>query len=316
MVLRKKYKYNKEKFTPSTKVLKNRLTEHRLLLKKKMVKKIQVIRKKSKSNKLKDPLVQQKLIWTIGHCMTLIAGTLFAISAITRVLQFYRYRSWKWLFLRVNKSYHFFPGNRWYHHLLRFTPQLMYRLSLIGVFLSIAVTSIQNWDGVVPTWYDLLASLNFQGGLIALMWFVAPRKSLYRILPFILLSFLHLLNRKNEFCDDPEVRKKKDEEFTVKYRYLLHTIVFSEIITMLSLFFDALLMQDGTAGVLLVIYGSLYWLRLNFSLYAQVNVLRILTVAEGKVPPKYRNKVELARRFVFVKMKEHEERLGRGIKSS
>ena len=55
-------------------------------------------------------------------------------------------------------------------------------------------------------------------------------------------------------------------------------------------------------------YVGIYWLRLNFSPYAQVAVLELLVKFEKYVPKKYRDKWQVIKNLIYMKMKEHEKR--------
>lgn len=267
---------------------------------------IQVIRKKGKKVG-RDSSKNLEVLWTIGHGLTIVCGLLFTLTYFYHVLFFFKYRNWKWLFLRENKHYSFIHGTRWYHYLIRWTPQILFRLSLCGVFITNCITMKQNWSGLKPTWYDLLSAENFQAMLIAALWFVGGGKSFYKLLPFMGLSFLHLKNKKYEFTIQDEA-DAKDKEFSVKHRHLLHWIAYSEVFIVVTLLLDSLLMKNGTSGFMLVIYSSIYWLRLNFSPYAQVTILRILAKFDKKIPPKHKEKWDTIKRFIYAKIREREMR--------
>ncbi|QHS73344.1 uncharacterized protein SPAR_G02540 [Saccharomyces paradoxus] len=270
-----------------------------------MAKTIEVIRKKDpKKKNQSDPLAKQKLIWKIGHALTLVFGLLFSITYFYHVLIFFKYRSWKWLFLRVNKNYSFIQSKRWYMKLLSWGPQIMYRLSLIGVFMSESVTMQQNWVGLNPTWNDLLSSENFHTLLIACLWFFGGGKSFYKILPYMILSYLHLTKMNYELNADKEERIP----LTPRDKKMLHLLAYSELFVILALTLDTVLFKTGTSGFMLVIYVGIYWLRLNFSPYAQVAVLELLVKSEKYVPKKYRGKWQVIKNFVYMKMKEHGKR--------
>ncbi|CCF58971.1 hypothetical protein KAFR_0F03750 [Kazachstania africana CBS 2517] len=270
-----------------------------------MTRTIQVIRKKSEAKNLSDPLQRQKLAWTIGHVLTLGCGVLFSVTYFFHVLLFFKYRSWKWLFLRANKGYSIIHGGRWYHHVLRGSPTILFRLSLIGVFVTWAVTFIQDYQGSNPTWNDLLGVENFQALLIALLWFVGGGRSFYKLLPFMILSYMHLINKNNEFKKDS---KDEDVKVTRENVKLLHLIAYSEVLVAVTLLLDAILFKTGTSGFMFVIYCCIYWLRLNFSPYAQVTLLRILSKFDKKIPPAHKHKWNTVKKFFFMRMKQHEKR--------
>lgn len=262
---------------------------------------IKVIEKKSGKKKL-DAVQIQQYIWLAGHAMTLVFGVIFSITYIFHVLLFFKYRSWKWLYLRVNKSYSIIGGHRWYHSLLRWSPQIMYRLALIGVFLSCGVTSYQNWYGLNPQWYEILSAENFQCLMIAGLWTLG-RKSIYKLTPFMIISYMHLSNWKEE----TKGLENKDE-ISKKNAKILRALAITEIIVAFALALDALLFKDGSSGISLVIYLGIYWLRINFSPYVQITVLRILNKFDQRVPPKYKEHWSIVEKFIFMKMDEHRQR--------
>lgn len=269
-----------------------------------MARTIKVIKKKTnKFGKKTDPITIQRAVWTVGHSIVLICGLLFSLTYFFHVLFFFKYRSWKWLFLRINHNYSIIKGQRWYHSLLRFVPELLYRTSLIGVFMASGVTMVQNWSGLKPTWYDLLSAPNFQTTLIAALWFIAGGKSFYKLLPFMIISFMHLSNRKTEF---EKADKETFNELTLKNKTLLQVLAYSEAFTVFTLLLDTLLLKTGTSGFLFVFYTCIFWLRLNFEPYTQVTVLRFLAKLDKKIPPKYATYWETIRRFIYSKYRELE----------
>lgn len=263
--------------------------------------KVKVIRKKN--HNIADPLSKQKLLWTLGHGMTVVCGALFSLMSICQILLFFKYRNWKWLFLRENVGYSLIKGHKWYHFILRHSPFIMYKLSLIGVFISYTVTMLQNWKGVDPTWNDLLASQNFQSILIALLWFLTGGKSIYKLIPFMVLGTLHMTNRKNEFNG-----VDNHKEFTKQYRPYLNIVAYSELFTMFRLLLDTILMRTGTSGFTFVIYVGIYWLRLNYSTYAQATVVQIIKIVDDKIPKKVSPFWEGFKKYLSIKMSECIER--------
>ncbi|SCU90729.1 LANO_0D09758g1_1 [Lachancea nothofagi CBS 11611] len=259
-----------------------------------------IIRKKSKAKV--DPLARQKVVWTIGHCLTLGLGVIYALFYLYQCLTSYRYRSWKTLFL-IAKPPHNKPTT-WSRWLWRLMPQLTYRLSLVGVLASHAVTSYQNWSTLNPSWYDLLSKENFQSILIATLWLFS-RASLFKLVPFVLISFLHLTVKDHtENAQEVEEEKSKDVKPADTTATILHIIAYSELIVAVALIFDTLTLRDGTAGFVLVLYMSVYWLRLNFSPYAQETLLRLVLKADKNVPPKYEPQWKEVKQFLYLRMGE------------
>lgn len=265
----------------------------------------QVIRKKEKSKPEEvNPLEKQKLLWTIGHVATVILGTAFSVTYFYHVLFFYKYRQWKWLFLRVNRSYAYANGNSWTSTFIGYIPQILYRTSLMGFLLAGYISESQLWSGTSPKWYDLLCSEGFQSISMAAVWLLGGRKSFYRLFPFMVISYLHLINRKYEFQGD----KKATEAATLKNAMLLQLIAYFEFFIAFVLLADTLLLKDGTSGFSTIFYIGLLWLRLNFSQYTQITALKLLKRIDKHVPAKHKRLLEVAENFMFYKMKENEKR--------
>lgn len=263
---------------------------------------VQIIKKKDLKKK-RDPLKDERNLWLAGHCMTLGFGLLFTITYLFHVLLFFKYRSWKWLFLRINKNYHFIAGNRWYHSIIRFMPRVFYRMALLGSITALSVTMYQNWASVNPQWYEMLSSENFQNMLIAAMWFFLGRRSFYRLFPYMVLSFLHLTNWQDEIKGTVQ-----NEKVTKRNVHLLRIMAYSELVVLLALTMDCILLKDGTSGICLVIYLAFYWLRINFSPYAQATILDVLAHLDHHVPPKYRPQWNKIKEFMHAKNEARQRR--------
>ncbi|KAL3235200.1 hypothetical protein RNJ44_02988 [Nakaseomyces bracarensis] len=263
--------------------------------------KIKVIRKKN--HNAIDPLKKQKLLWSAGHGLTVGCGLLFSIMYMLQFLLFFKYRNWKWLFLRENVGYSFIKGQRWYHSIIRQSPLLLYKTSLIGVFISYSITMIQNWKGVDPTWNDLLASQNFQSMLIALLWFLTGGKSIYKLAPFMVLASLHFLNQKNEFNG-----VDNHDEFTRKYRPYLNIVAYAELFTIARLLIDTLVMRTGTSGFTFVFYLGIYWLKLNYSTYAQATLVQVIKLVDDKIPKQANPVWNAFKKYLSIKISECIER--------
>ncbi|CCH62071.1 hypothetical protein TBLA_0G01240 [Henningerozyma blattae CBS 6284] len=315
---------------------------------------IKVIRKRTAKSKI-DPLSKQRLIWLAGHAVTLIFGTIFSIMYFHKILFFFRYYNWRYLFLIRYSKKRNLERNILKKFIERFLTTIIYKLALIGFFTSGVITLKQDWDGLNPTWYDLLSSENFQYLMITTLWILTPNNSFYRILPFLLLSFMHLRYHDFEFTIPlrpkstnpttkiPTVKKDsnseqskntpketpqsipktgsqedtkeklniaatEEEQISLDNYHLLDFISYCEIAVVISLLLDSFLMQDGTSGFCLIIYLGIYWLRLQFSQYAQTAILRVLTKFDRFIPAHYVKYWEETKRFVYHKLKENEKR--------
>ncbi|AEY95091.1 FABR032Wp [Eremothecium gossypii FDAG1] len=262
-----------------------------------MVKK-EVIRKKRKPQQ--DPVVRQKLIWTVGHVMTLTCGLIFTCACVYNVLFFYRHWGWSrllpsWLVpsrLLSFSKYGLVPHHGIGYWAAKTGVPASYRLALVGVLLSHGVTSWQNWARLNPTYYDLLSKDNFQNLLIATLWLFS-RSSFYKLVPFIITSYLHLTKKQSA----------SDDETTKQNSMLLHLIAYSELVVLISLLWDTLLFR-GASGFALVFYLAIYWLKLNFSPYVQTTVLRILSKLKRVVPASQRERWDAVQDFLLRKLRE------------
>lgn len=262
---------------------------------------IKIIRKKQKAKA--DPVAKQKLIWTVGHAVTLVCGVVFSLYCLYCMVFFYRYRSWKTLFLLAKSQSNTGNTSR-LKLLLKWAPLICYRVSLMGVFASYGIGTWQNWSELSPSYYDLLSDENFQSILIALLWMFS-RASLYKLLPFMITSYLHLTSKK-QVVQNANDEKKNTESKSTDIQ-LLHFIAYSEIIVAVTILFDALMFKDGTSGFVLVLYLSIYWLRINFSPYVQMTFLRLLVKLDKKIPPKHKEKWEKVKQFFYARLQEDEE---------
>ncbi|SCW00059.1 LAFE_0B08548g1_1 [Lachancea fermentati] len=251
-----------------------------------------LIRKKEKAKK--DPLALQRVVWTAGHAITLVCGGVYAVFYLFQLLTCYRYRSWKTLFLIARPPPREPAG--WLLWLWRLTPQLVYRLSLVGVITAYTVSNYQSWVQLNPTWYDLLSKENFQSILIATLWLFS-RASLFKLVPFLLNSYLHLTVKKDV----------NEQEATLKNKQILHVMAYSELVIIGTLLWDTLTFKDGTSGFVLVLFLGIYWLRLNFSPYAQVTLLRILLRIDKKVPASKKKQWEDIKNFLYLRIEENKK---------
>jgi hypothetical protein len=83
-----------------------------------------------------------------------------------------------------------------------------------------------------------------------------------------------------------------DVAVLLKYQTPLSDIIaFSEILIFFSLFFETLLFRVGS-GFALIFYLGFYWLRVNFSPYTQVYILRIVQTIDDKIISKQKPEIQ------------------------
>lgn len=191
----------------------------------------------------KEPLPLKRYIWLGGHAFTLFFGGLFLIFYVLQFLRFFK--NWYWI------------------------PEILYSLALIGVISSYTVTTLTTFGNVIPGYHTLLATLNFQNLILACVWLIT-RRSGFKLLPYYLVAVLQMADH---FKVDAVM--KFDETIS-------EIIAFSETFIFVTLTFDTLLFR-GTSGYALVIYCVFYWIRLNFSPYTQVYILRLTHLVDEKI---------------------------------
>lgn len=271
-----------------------------------MVGTISVIRKRSAKSK-KDPLFKQKVLWTAGHFLCLICGLYFTLGYFFQVLLFFKYRDWHYLYLR-RSTYSMIEGTGWKKALNRMSWKIAYKLAFLGFGTSGWITMHQNWHGMNPTWYDLLGSENFQYLMIDALWILSPNSSFYRLLPFMILSYVHLSSKDFEFTVPAGSDQKKEDKISMANAHTLDLVAYSELFVVVALLLDVIFMKDGSSGLCMTIYLSIYWLRLQFSPYVQTAVLRILLKLDVIVPPPYQKTWDRIKQFVYAKLKEKKAR--------
>lgn len=188
---------------------------------------------------VKPPKSNDKTLWLVGHLTTIVCGTLYAMYYMQRKSQ----------------------G--------KLIPFIAYKLALCGIWLSysIAIKSQFNVKSL-PHYSTLIATENFQYLLLSILWFF-NRNSLFKILPYMIISLLHLATKFNL-------------DAVLKFEKQLNVfLLYNELFLIFLLFIDTLLLR-GTSGYGLVVYCMFMWLRIlqnentRFFLYANLKKLDTL----------------------------------------
>lgn len=174
-----------------------------------------------------------KPLWLAGHVMTLFFGVLYALFYVQRKSQ----------------------G--------RLVPWCCYKLTLAGIWLSYAI-SIQSQFNIksLPHYTSLIATENFQFLLLSIFW-AFNRSSLFKILPFLIISLLQLATA---FKLDAVLKCE---------RILCGVLLYNSMFLLLLLLVDTLLLR-GTSGYGLMVYVLFMWLRIlqsentRFFIYSQL----------------------------------------------
>ncbi|GMM45569.1 hypothetical protein DAPK24_021440 [Pichia kluyveri] len=194
-------------------------------------KKLRKINKPKKSN--------EKTLWLVGHSITLFFSILYMMYYVQR----------------KSKT-----------HLV---PWLAYKFALMGVWLSYTISLNTQYNlKSLPHYGSLIATENFQYLLLSVVWFF-NRSSLFKILPYTILSILHI---SNNFKLNAVLKQEK---------LFAYIILYNELFLFPVLFVDTILLK-GTSGYGLVIYTMFVWLRIlqnenaRFFLYDNVTKLDVL----------------------------------------
>lgn len=172
----------------------------------------------------KQPLHEniKKMVWLTGHISVVVFGL---ISILFQVL---------WL------------PNKWYLN------SICYRLALIGAMAALAATASHKFGlRNLPSISALLAHQNFQYLVLAAAWCVTF-KSVFKLLPYLLLSILQLSLLKHV-----SVVLKQLE-------FLASVIAYNELLLIAYLLLRTLFFRN-TSGYQLVLVVTFYWLRILFN---------------------------------------------------
>lgn len=218
----------------------------------------------------------KKYVWLSGHSLTLLCGGLYFGLYIAK----YIFR------------------NKWY-----WIPRISYRLSFIGVIMAYSITVLTTFGTIIPNYYTLLATENFQNLLLAFVWLIS-RPSAFKLAPFYIISILQFSDKFNV----KPVLKIQDS--------LVDLITISEVVVFVALIFDTLIFR-GTSGYALVIYTGFYWLRINFSPYTQTFILKVIRGIDEKImakqSPKIQEKWQKAKDFVEFRREQTRKAIAKGL---
>ncbi|CAK9437379.1 uncharacterized protein LODBEIA_P17570 [Lodderomyces beijingensis] len=161
-------------------------------------------------------------VWLAGHTTSLVFGT---ISLIFQVF---------WL---PNKFY---------------INSISYRLALLGGFIALTATFSHKFGlHFLPPIATLLSHQNFQYMILAIVW-CFTFKSVFKIVPFFLISLLHLGSMKKVHA----VEKRQD--------FLASLIAYDELALILILVLRTLFFRNSS-GFQLVLFLIFYWLRILYN---------------------------------------------------
>lgn len=205
--------------------------------------------KKILRKKVKQPFPILKYAWLGGHGVTIAFSIIYFLYYFTR---------------------------RSHSSIIAF---LSYKLAICGVWSSYTASILSQFNKKsLPSYYVLLATVNFQYLLLSVLWFF-NRSSAFKILPFLIVSILQLSLKFN-------IKPILSMDSTLKL-----VIAYDEIFLFVILFFDTLLLR-GTSGFGLVIYAMFFWLRMLYSESTRYLVFSVLIKFDGLVSKIKNEKVQ------------------------
>ncbi|OUM52366.1 hypothetical protein BVG19_g1548 [[Candida] boidinii] len=205
--------------------------------------------KKILRKKVKQPFPLKKYAWLVGHGVTIVFSIIYFSYYFTR---------------------------RSHSSIIAF---LSYKLAICGVWSSYTASILSQFNKKsLPSYYVLLATVNFQYLLLSILWFF-NRASAYKILPFFIVSVLQL---SLKFNVQPILSMDSQLKLVIAY---------DEIFVFVILFFDTLLLR-GTSGFGLVIYAMFFWLRMLYSESTRFLVFSVLIKFDGVISKVQNEKVQ------------------------
>ncbi|GMM34414.1 hypothetical protein DASC09_017390 [Saccharomycopsis crataegensis] len=181
-------------------------------------------KRKILQKKKPEPKNYTKLLWTIGHVLALISGLVFIY------IYFVHFKSRRGLYSMI-----------------------AYRASLIGSILAYTMSIFSKFGLSMPNFFALITTENFQYLLLCVVW-VFTRSSVFKIAPYIIISFLQLSKQFNLIGKYPKSLVKG----------LAMMISYNELMVVAVLLVNTLMMR-GTSGFALVTFLLFYWLRIVYS---------------------------------------------------
>ncbi|CAI5755736.1 unnamed protein product [Candida verbasci] len=160
--------------------------------------------------------------WLLGHCFTLIFGTISFIFQI------------------------FWLPNKWYIN------SICYRLSLLGSITALTATFSHKFGlHWLPPIATLMSHQNFQYLVLAIIWCFSF-KSIFKIIPYYILSLLHLS------------QMKKIDIIMKHTSFLASIIAYDELFLIIYLILRTLFFRNAS-GYQLTIFLIFYWLRILYN---------------------------------------------------
>ncbi|CCE81764.1 Piso0_002433 [Millerozyma farinosa CBS 7064] len=156
---------------------------------------------------------------------------------------------------------------------------ISYRLSLFGAVMALGATISRKYGfSYLPSFSTLVAQQNFQFSVLACIW-VFTFKSIFKLLPFLIISTLQLASEKNI---EPILKQSGE---------LASLIAFDELFLIFYLLIRTIFFRN-TSGFQLVIFLVFYWLRIMFNDETRTLFRTIVARLDGKVSGVKNEKVQ------------------------
>lgn len=212
------------------------------------------------------------IVWIAGHAISLVFGLLFF------GIYYFHYR-----------------------HRRSLVSKLFYRLSLFGSISAYSATVVSKFGITSPNFYALITTENFQYLLLAVVW-LFTRAVVFKLAPYVVISFLHLSKHYNLVGKYPKSVVKG----------LASAISYNELALVLVLSWDTLLFR-GTSGFALVIFLMFYWLRIVYSESTNLFFSDVTEVIDqriiGKCPESIQDHFHSLVRAAEIKKQKHSQAL-------
>ncbi|KAK6201486.1 uncharacterized protein RJT21DRAFT_120546 [Scheffersomyces amazonensis] len=222
-------------------------------------KKKRLVRKTNSTNPIKLK------IWLAGHAVTVGFGVISLLFQILFLPNFY------------------------------YINTISYRLSLLGAVAALTATFSHVFGlEYLPAFSTLVSHQNFQYLILASVW-IFTFKSIFKIIPYVLISLL-------------QISKHLNIEPVLKEKALLATVIAYDELVLIAYLLLRTLFFRGSSGYQLTIFLVFYWLRILYNKETRVLFETIVERLDGKVSKIENPKVQhvWTRTKQFLDAKEHD----------
>ncbi|CUM65381.1 uncharacterized protein PRCAT00003017001 [Priceomyces carsonii] len=197
-------------------------------------------KRKKLVRKTNDSSAIKLKIWLAGHCITIVFGLISFTFQI------------------------FWLPNKFYIN------SISYRLALVGAIMALTATISHKFGfSFLPPASTLVAQQNFQYLCLAVAW-IFTFKSIFKILPYFIISLLQLGSHKHISFVEKESG------------FLASVIAYNELLLIIYLFLRTLVFRN-TSGFQLVLFLVFYWLRILYNKETKTLFMTLVQRLDGRV---------------------------------